>query len=108
MRSSSGGHVLFRCAEPTLIAAHQTVGAAVDEDDRIDLQLRHEHAIRLDDRLGAGAVKRINRHLAAVIPKPLAEVFFREVDGAAFGVGSHLDEFRREVPACGRGREVAE
>ena len=44
------GHVLLRRAEARLVAAHQDVGAAVDEDDGVDAQPPDQFPVRVPQR----------------------------------------------------------
>ena len=105
-------HVLRGRAESVLVAAHEDVGAAVDEDDRVDRVLLHDAPICGARRLYTHLVDGVDGRARALLVEPTREeplgkigVFALRLAGDARERGRHA---RRVGAAEVREREVGE
>ncbi len=102
------GHVLLGGAESGLVAAHQDVGAAVDQQDRVDAEASHQCPVRGPQRLHPGRGERPDGVRQLVVAQPAGQREFRELPVGAAGVGRDPGQVRARPGAAVQAVEVGE
>src|SRR5581483_8035030 len=87
------GGILLRRAQSGFVAAHETVGSGIDEEQGIGLEGVGQPLISAEDRFGAGSFNGINRRVAELFIEESGQMDFGKIFARA--VGSRGDAKKR-------------